>query len=121
MKRGILFRVLICIFAFILQLYFYIDRQNDLTELQIKLPKLAKDVKKLNEENVGLRFEVDRFENPAHLLNLAKNFEFSHLKHPVLDEVLMVPAGITLCSNDPDAPSIIPKPYSQKALVIGTK
>ena len=71
----------------------YIDKQNGLTELRLTIPALAKDVQKIREENIQLQYEIDNFESPIHLMELAGKPSFGHLKHPYLKDILMLPKG----------------------------
>lgn len=71
-------------------MYAYIDRQNDLTELRLQFPQLAKEVKGIQEENNRLYYEIDRFESPIHLLELSRKPEFGHLKHPYLHDIIII-------------------------------
>lgn len=96
MNNGLFIRLGICLLVFGVCLYSYIDKQNELTSLKIKIPELAKEIDTLNQQIKRFQYEVDQFENPAHLMELAKHPEFSHLKHPLLDEVLTVQEGIAL-------------------------
>ena len=90
MKKILIVKVLVCVFSFGGMLYAYLDQQNDLTKLRIELPELAREVRVLEEDNSRLRYEIEQFENPKHLMELAKRPEFSHLKYPIVDEVLVV-------------------------------
>jgi hypothetical protein len=56
---------------------FYIDKQNQLTELRLMIPTLAKEAK----------------ESPIHLMELARKPEFSHLRWPYLNEVITLQQG----------------------------
>lgn len=75
-------------------LYSYFDKQNELTQMKIRLPILEKEIKQVRDETRRLRYEVDQFESPSHLIELAHCPEFSHLKHPLLKEILTVPESI---------------------------
>ncbi len=92
----LLARVLICIFVFGFCLYSCIDKQNELTKLRMQIPDLVKEIRGIEEENTRLQYEIDQFENPQHLMQLARLGEFSHLKHPLVKEVITVPEGIAL-------------------------
>ncbi len=81
----------LCLGVFGLCLYSYLNAQNELTELKILLPKVEKEVQLIREENRRLAYEVDRFESPSHLIELAHRPEFGHLRHPLLKEILTVP------------------------------
>ena len=102
-RQAIGFRVFFCIVAASITLYAYIDKQNDLTELRLAIPALAKEVKAINEENIRLRYEIDRFESPIHLMELMRKPEYSHLKFPYLSQQIFLPAATPL-SKEAEAP-----------------
>ncbi len=93
-----LIQLALCLGVFGLCLYSYLNAQNELTELKIHLPKVEKEVQLIREENRRLAYEVDRFESPSHLIELAHRPEFGHLRHPLLKEILTVPEAFA--SND---------------------
>lgn len=93
---GIFIRLLICIFVFALCLYSYTDKQNEVTELRIRIPHVAKQIKTLKEENTRLQYEIDQFSNPEHLMELARRSEFSYLKFPLNKEILLLNEGIAI-------------------------
>lgn len=74
-------------------LYVYIDHQNDVTELRLAIPVLEKEVKRIQEENTQLQYEIDLIENPIHLMDLVRQPEFSYLKYPHLNEIITLPEG----------------------------
>ena len=88
---GLAARLFICIFIVGLTLYKYIDNLNEFTELQLLIPALEKEVKEIKERNLELRYEIEQFESPIHLMELARKPEFGHLKHPSLNEVILLP------------------------------
>ena len=94
MNKGFIFRLLLCILSVGFSFYSFIDVQNGVTELRIQLPKLAKEIRTINEENERLQYEIERFENPQHLMQLARRAEYSHLKHPLLKEIATCKEGI---------------------------
>lgn len=73
-------RIFTCIAAAGMTLLAYIEKQNDLTELRLAIPALAKEVKNLQEDNIRLTYEIRHFESPTHLLELSQKPEFSHMK-----------------------------------------
>lgn len=90
-----------CIFLILLSpmltLYLYIDQQNQLTVMRREIPILQRQVKKIREENRRLQYEKDRFESPLHLMELARRPEYSHLRYPYLNEVIILydhPEGV---------------------------
>ena len=89
---GLTLRIFICIFVAGWTLYTYIDKQNDLVELRMAIPILGSEVKAIEEENIRLKYEVERFESPIHLMELARKPEFSHLKYPYDRDVIVLPA-----------------------------
>ncbi len=96
MNKNIIFNILICLSIFGISLYSYIEKQNELTSLKIVVPKIAKEVQNLNEEIRKIQYEVEVFENPAYLMQLVRKPEFSHLKHPFVEDVLTFPEGLAL-------------------------
>lgn len=89
--KGVLVRLGICLGVFGLGLYSYLDTQNQLTHLKIRLPDVEKELNLIREENRRLAYEIDQFESPAHLIELAHYPEYAHLKHPLIKEILTVP------------------------------
>lgn len=96
MKHPLVLKVLICSLFFGGVLYAYIDQQNAVTKLKIELPQLAKEIRDLEEENTSLQYEVEMFENPTHLMELAKRPEFSHLKHPTLSDICVIEKEVSM-------------------------
>jgi hypothetical protein len=93
-------RLFACIFTVGITLYAYIDKQNELTELRLAIPALAKNLRNIQEENVRLKYEIERFESPIHLMELARKPEFGHLKYPYLKDEIALPANKTFSVND---------------------
>jgi hypothetical protein len=91
---NLLLKVVFCLGVFAYSLYSYLNQQNELTELKIALPRLEKEIHLIREENRRLSYEIEQFENPAHLIELASHPEYAHLKHPLLKEILTVPEAI---------------------------
>jgi cell division protein FtsL len=89
-SKGLLIRLLICIFILGGFLYTYIDKQNDLTELKMEIPKLVKSLKQLEEENAHLSLEIEQIESPDRLIKLLRQKEYSHLRYPYVDEVVVI-------------------------------
>lgn len=87
---GLLIRLLICISFAGLMLYKYIDKLNDLTELRLSIPILARELKEIHEQNLELQYTIDSFESPLHLMELASKPEFGHLKYPTLNDVILL-------------------------------
>lgn len=86
-------RVAICLCCMSFVVYIYIDQQNTLTELRRLIPKLEKQSRRVNEDNVSLQYEIDQFREPRHLLELARKPQYRHLRFPSSDEVIIVEKG----------------------------
>lgn len=92
----VLARVFLCILIAGFTIYAYIDKHNELTELRLAIPALAKEVKQIQEENIRLMYDINQFESPIHLMQLARKPEFGHLKYPYFeDEIILVEGKIT--------------------------
>ena len=74
-------------------LYAYLNKHNALTELRIMLPQVKKELKAVEEENVRLRFEIEKFEHPLHLMELARKSQYAHLRHPQSSDIIVVADG----------------------------
>lgn len=81
-------RLLVCIAICGVSLYAYVDCRNTLTEKRLQLPLCVKQQVLVEEENVRLQFAIEKFENPLHLMELARKPEFSHLKHPYAQDII---------------------------------
>ena len=77
-------------------LHFYVEKQNQLTKVKIQIPKLVKEIQLLKEESRQFLFQIDRFENPYHLMEMARMPQYSHLKHPFLENILTLPQGVAI-------------------------
>lgn len=62
----------------------------------MRLPKLTKEIQAIQEVNANLQYQIECFENPQHLLNLASSPKYDHLKFPFTEEVLTVKEGLAL-------------------------
>lgn len=91
-------KICICIFLAGLTLYVYINKNNQLTAIQLAIPQLEKEVKNLQKDNERLQYEIDKFESPLHLMELLRKPEFSHLRYPYTEDVII----LTLPANDGD-------------------
>lgn len=96
--KQLLMQMGVCFSVFGFCLYSYLDAQNSLTKLKMQLPQKEKEIQAIREEMRRLSYQVDQFENPSNLIELAHRPEFSHLRHPVLREILTVPEAFA--TND---------------------
>ncbi len=90
MSRAIFVRVLFCISIVVCFLYAYIGKQNSITELRLHIPIAMMKLQEIVQENTRLQFEIDQFESPQHLMEIARQPQFSHLKHPLLEEIITI-------------------------------
>lgn len=72
-------------------LYTSVQRQNALLEVGKAIPQLTKEVKALQEENRRLKYSVESFENPIHLIELSRSPEYGHLKYPYVEDIVIIP------------------------------
>lgn len=89
-SSSLLLRLLICIGALGVCLYGYIDKQNEVTWRRLEIPLVAKENKEIMHANTCLQYEIDLFESPEHLMELASRAEFAYLKQPLLKEILVL-------------------------------
>ena len=90
MRLERLFRCILCILAIGYFQYVYLQKQHEVTKLRLDIPHLSRKVKRAKEENLHLRFLVDQFENPQYLGKIARDKRFSHLKYPLLSEIITI-------------------------------
>lgn len=119
MKLSFLIRSILCVGILSFFLYLYLDKQNELTTMRIRIPEVAKRLKMLHEENVRLKYEIDQFENPGHLMQLARKNEYRHLKHPLVEEIVVLQEGKMI--PDPIEQSLPAPVKPRPALALGAK
>lgn len=98
---AITLQALFCMFIASWTLYSYIDQQNAVTVLRLEIPNLAKEVREIQEKNMHLQYEIDQLESPIRLMELVRKPEFSHLKYPNLDQILVLPEETILTEEPP--------------------
>ncbi|MEI6531539.1 MAG: hypothetical protein WCN87_01815 [Chlamydiota bacterium] len=90
MQKQTFWALLLGIIFTVALLLFYVNQAVSLTELRLELPKESKELKEILEGNTSLQYEIDRLENPARLMQLMHQPEFSHLKYPLESEVIIL-------------------------------
>lgn len=100
-------RIALCLAVLGVTLYGHIEKQNQITAMRIQLPETVSRLKAVQEDNTRLRYEIEQFESPEHLIELARHHEFSHLRHPLVKEIVNVPEGlaVNLEPGDQNLPS----------------
>lgn len=96
MLKRVFIQVACCVGVFGCCLCSYVNTQNAVTRLRLEIPIFSQELSKLKEQNNRLKYEIDLFESPEHLMQLARCSEFSHLKYPTLQEVLTVSEAVVL-------------------------
>jgi len=89
-------RMILSLIVCMTSIFSYVSLQNAVTRLKIQIPKIEKQLLAINDEISHLQFEVDQFESPDRLIDLACHPDFSHLKHPYLKDIKTVPEGFAL-------------------------
>ncbi len=120
MKKDNFIRLLICIGCLSILVYSYINEQNAMTRLQLDIPKVAKEIRDLQEENTRLQYEIDLFESPAHLIELSRHTEFAHLKHPMLKDIVSLQEALALQPSSLESGASV-KLLPRLTLAIGVK
>ncbi|MDN3507686.1 MAG: hypothetical protein P0S94_02060 [Simkaniaceae bacterium] len=116
MKKGHFIRFFICLVTVAMTLFAYLEKQNTITTLAMQIPEKERALKNMQEEITHLRYQIEQFESPEHLLSLVRTNAYSHLKHASTDEVAALDEGIAL-----EMPKAIaePKALFKPRLVIG--
>lgn len=119
-KKGLVAQVSLCLLVLGSCLFSYLEKQNQLTELRIYVPKLVKEIRLIQEENVSLKYQIQKFESPEHLMQLASDAKFSHLKYPFSKEVLVLQEASRLqLPSDKEIEQFAPK--IKHTLAVGAK
>lgn len=74
--------------------YSYLTQQNDLTEMRMEIPELMRDMESLRQEIAVLEYQVEAFQNPRNLLQIAMQNQYRHLKLPRLQEVAFLDTSL---------------------------
>ncbi len=90
-------QIFVCVAGLGAMLYSYLSTQNALVQRRMRLPALVKEVSVIREENTRLIYDIERFEDPKNLMQLAKDFR--HLKQPSTAQTDLVPCGLALGPN----------------------
>ena len=119
-KKGFIVQISLCLVMLGACLFSYLEKQNELTELRIYVPKLVKEIRLIEEENVALKYQIQKFESPENLMALALDQQFSHLKYPLNKEVLVLQDASQLdCFLDKKIEQFSPK--IKHTLAVGAK
>ena len=117
-KKAFILQIL-CFVAVGISLIAYLEKQNDLTDLRLYVPRLVLEIKTIQEENAQLKYQIQEFESPDHLIKMAAAAEFSHLKHPLGKEILVLQDESGLEWSSDLEKNILLKP--ENTLAVGAK
>ncbi len=84
----------LCVICSAFFLFSYLTKQNELTNLRIRIPKEEKLIGQMREEITRLTLQIDQFEDPQNLMRIASAGEYPHLSHPYLTNVITVEEGL---------------------------
>ncbi|AAD18564.1 hypothetical protein CpB0436 [Chlamydia pneumoniae TW-183] len=70
--------------------YFYINKQNSLTKLRLEIPCLSVRLRQLEQQNISLRFLIDKIERPDHLMEIAALPEYQYLEYPSEESISLL-------------------------------
>ena len=90
MDEGLLYRLIVCIVSVTLLLYVYIDKQNDVTEVKMHIPKLQSSLQEAVLRNESLKLECGLLESPKRLIKLLRDPLYSHLRFPCRDDLIVI-------------------------------
>ena len=81
-------QIFLCIFIFGFFLFCYLDRQNKVTALQLKIPKVIKECEQIAQENQSLKAKINLFEQPMQLMSFLDEKNFAHLSFYVEEDIV---------------------------------
>lgn len=118
MKTGLIY-FFVVIFSVGFIWYSSIDQQNQVTQLRMKIPELTKQLKRIEQENIRLQYEIDMFESPENLLRLARLPQYQHLHYPVSHEIVALKTENPLPYYVENSESSVKKPKSKLTFASG--
>ncbi len=119
-QKGWFVQVSLCLATLAACLFSYLEKQHEITELRIYVPKLLKEIRSIQEHNVELSYQIQAFESPEHLMQLAMDPKFSHLKYPLSKEVLVLQEPSQLHSGSEKTKTVF-SPKLKHTLAVGAK
>lgn len=91
MPLSFVARIFFCIFFSLLLAYLSVYQQNELTQMRMQQPKIIQKIEILEEATSRLHYQIELFENPLHLMELVRQPQYSHLHHPYVNEIIIIP------------------------------
>jgi hypothetical protein len=123
-KKKVTLQIFLCLGLLGFCSFSYLEQQSTLTKLRLYIPRLMKEIKSIQEENVRLSYRIQEFESPKHLLEMAALPAFRHLKYPLSKEVIVLQAADPLeclASEDVTSSSLKPNHTLNHTLAVGVK
>lgn len=71
-------------------MYRYMEEQNSLTRLRMKIPELTERLTAIQEETALLKYQIEILEAPNRLLEVQNKKEYSYLYPPIADEIIVI-------------------------------
>lgn len=99
-SNTLFLKIFICILICGFSLYGYILKHNELTELRLAIPSITKKLRNIQEENNRLKYEINQFESPIHLMELMRMPEFSSLNFGYSQDVIILPFPKPISGKD---------------------
>lgn len=90
MSRVVYIQAAIIALSFSYCAYSYVHGLNEITKVQLEIPKIEASIQKLKEENATLEYQVGSIENPHNLLNEARSSSFHTYVFPQVDDVIHI-------------------------------
>ena len=87
MNRVWFYRIITGLAGFAAFLYAYVVHHNRVLQLQMEIPKLAKEVREIEQDNIRLRFQIQQFEDPSNLMKTLALREYVHLEYAASSDV----------------------------------
>lgn len=90
MSKYLFIRLIVCFIVSCSLLYCYVNKQNDLMKLRLKIPSLWSEYRQLEQETIALGFLIDKLESPEHLMQIAELSDYTYLHYPTDKDVCIV-------------------------------
>lgn len=99
LRNRTIWQLSLCLLCSAFAFYSYLIKQNEITDLRIRIPKEEKVTDQIREEITRLTLKIDQFEDPQNLMRIASAGEYPHLSHPYLSDVITVEEGLAATGN----------------------
>ncbi len=90
MKKKWMIKLVVCVIAVATVSYEHLYEINQLTAKRMMIPSLEQEIALMNEEIDEVNFAFQTVENPIKLLKIAKNPDYSGLKFPLEEDLVIL-------------------------------